>query len=416
MKPIQGQRVVVWLIILILAVPVSAKTHHSSLKDNYTLGVDSARLSFRIDNLAQRVAPPLAIIGISALQNDYEVRKKFRLENSLSSPAIGISDYLQYSPGALMLGMKMLGVDGRSDWNRMIVTDAVSLFIMVGMVNGLKYSVCRERPDGSSFNSYPSGHTATSFMTATMLHKEYGQTISPWFSAAGYTVAASVGVSRVLENRHWISDIICGAGIGILSTELAYDISGALFGDKHLLKPELAINYDNNWSFSLRSHFCFNQIRLRSANQIGQEYLMPGYSLGMEATRALNDHFGFTLTTYLSQLRWTGSGYITLPDQGNQTALKSIFFGGIFSLPLIYRTTLSCQTKVGFYKGESYLWKDSDGLDLQAHYPTVFCSQIETGLNIRTSKWSGINAYIGMERYGSHFIFFFTGTGISLYL
>ena len=99
MKPIQGQQVVVWLIILILAVPVSAKTHHSSLKDNYTLGVDSTRLSFRIDNLAQRVAPPLAIIGISALQNDYEVRKEFRLENSLSSPAIGISDYLQYSPG-----------------------------------------------------------------------------------------------------------------------------------------------------------------------------------------------------------------------------------------------------------------------------------------------------------------------------
>lgn len=154
-------------------------------------------------------------------------------------------DYLQYAPAALTLGLKACGYESRSGWGRMIVSDAFSAAIMAGSVNGLKYSVGRLRPDGSRRNSFPSGHTATAFMTATMLHKEYGWR-SPWFSIGGYTAAAVTGVSRILNNRHWLSDVIAGGAIGIGSVHLGYFITDCIFKEKGLydgyVDPEFYYN------------------------------------------------------------------------------------------------------------------------------------------------------------------------------
>ena len=154
-------------------------------------------------------------------------------------------DYLQYAPAALTLGLKACGYESRSSWGRMIVSDAFSAAIMAGAVNGLKYSVGRLRPDGSRRNSFPSGHTATAFMTATMLHKEYGWR-SPWFSIGGYTAAAVTGVSRILNNRHWLSDVIAGGAIGIGSVHLGYFITDRIFKEKGLydgyVDPEFYYN------------------------------------------------------------------------------------------------------------------------------------------------------------------------------
>lgn len=152
-------------------------------------------------------------------------------------------DYLQFAPAAAMLIMKACGVKGRSSWGRMIVSDAFSVILTAGIVNGLKYSVGTMRPDNSTRNSFPSGHTATAFMAAHMLHKEYGG-VSPWISVGGYTVAAVVGVSRQLNNRHWISDVLAGAGIGILSVEFGYFFADLIFKDKGLYnidKPDFTI-------------------------------------------------------------------------------------------------------------------------------------------------------------------------------
>ncbi|MBR4977952.1 MAG: phosphatase PAP2 family protein [Bacteroidales bacterium] len=142
-------------------------------------------------------------------------------------------DFLQYAPAGVMLGMKAFGYESRTGWGRLIVSDAFSVGIMASVVNGLKYTVRRPRPDGSSFNSFPSGHTATAFMTATMLHKEYGWR-SPWFSIASYSAATFTGFSRLLNNRHWMSDIVAGAAIGIGSVHLGYFITDKIFKDKQM--------------------------------------------------------------------------------------------------------------------------------------------------------------------------------------
>ena len=81
-------------------------------------------------------------------------------------------DYLTLVPAAAMLGLKVAGVEGRSSWGRMLVSDAFSAALVATAVNTLKYTTKVTRPDGSKQNSFPSGHTAVAFMSATMLHKE----------------------------------------------------------------------------------------------------------------------------------------------------------------------------------------------------------------------------------------------------
>ena len=162
-----------------------------------------------------------------------------------------VDNYTQFAGIGLTVGLKLAGVEGRSSWPRLAASSLASYAVMAAFVNGIKYTASELRPDGSTHNSWPSGHTATAFVGATILHKEYGLTRSPWYSIAGYGVATATGVMRVLNNRHWISDVLSGAGIGILSTELAYGICDLLFKQKGLLMNDMSIYPDLNKKPSL---------------------------------------------------------------------------------------------------------------------------------------------------------------------
>lgn len=187
------------------------------------------------------IAVPLIVGGAVMSVYDTDFR---RLRNGyVKSFHHDYDDYLQYAPAAVMLGLKAFGVKGRSSWGRMLVSDAFSVGLMAAAVNSLKYSFRVMRPDGSTRNSFPSGHTATVFMTATMLHKEYGHR-SPWYSIGAYTVATVTGVTRQLNNRHWMSDVMVGAGIGILATEFGYFLADLIFKDKGLHVGETQLVYD----------------------------------------------------------------------------------------------------------------------------------------------------------------------------
>ena len=163
----------------------------------------------------------------------------------------GIDDYTQFFGPAMVVGLKLGGYEGRSDWPRLLASAAMSYGIMAGFVNGIKYTAKEMRPDGSTANSWPSGHTATAFVGASLLHKEYGLTRSPWWSVAGYGVATATGVMRVLNNRHWISDVMSGAGIGIMSTELGYALCDLMFKGKGLLRNDLLIENERPSFFSI---------------------------------------------------------------------------------------------------------------------------------------------------------------------
>ena len=154
-------------------------------------------------------------------------------------------DYTQYTPLAATWILKSCGVEGRSSWGRLAVSNALSGLTMALLVNSLKHTTKELRPDGTSYNSFPSGHTATSFVCATILHREYGMTRSPWYSIAGYSVATATGVFRILNNRHWINDVLVGAGIGIISTDIGYLVGDLIFKHRGIKHNLLSRNMPN---------------------------------------------------------------------------------------------------------------------------------------------------------------------------
>ena len=201
------------------------------------------------------VGVPLFVAGW-AIKSDkamFRVNDKNNKKNTqlLTDFKTSIDDYTQFFGPVMTVGLKLGGLEGRSDWPRLLASAGLSYAIMAGFVNGIKYTAKEMRPDGSTANSWPSGHTATSFVGATLLHKEYGLTRSPWFSVAGYGVATATGVMRVLNNRHWVSDVMSGAGIGILSTELGYAIGDLLFKGRGLLRNDMVIDSENPSFFGI---------------------------------------------------------------------------------------------------------------------------------------------------------------------
>ncbi len=78
-------------------------------------------------------------------------------------------------------------------------------------VQGAKFAVGRQRPDGSNSLSFPSGHSASAFATATVVQEHFG-----WKAGVpAYAFASFVGASRLAAGKHYLSDVVIGAGLGI---------------------------------------------------------------------------------------------------------------------------------------------------------------------------------------------------------
>lgn len=131
---------------------------------------------------------------------------------------ITADDYLQYLPAASVYGLSLLGVPAKHDYiDRTIIM--ATAYLTTGVLTYVGKQACGVmRPDGSSNNSFPSGHTAVAFTGAEMLRQEYGG----WYGVGGYAVAGLIGLARIHNNRHWASDVIAGAGVGILSARVGY--------------------------------------------------------------------------------------------------------------------------------------------------------------------------------------------------
>ncbi len=161
-----------------------------------------------------------------------------------------IDDYTQYLPTLSVYGLNALGIKGQHNMKEVSIILATSLIITGTTVLTVKYLTAIERPDGSTKNSFPSGHTAMAFVGAELLYQEY-KDVSLWYGVGGYTIAAATGLLRVHNDRHWVTDIIAGAGVGVLSTKIAYwlkpYIANKLFkkSDKKRNKMALSPFYNN---------------------------------------------------------------------------------------------------------------------------------------------------------------------------
>ncbi len=147
-----------------------------------------------------------------------------------------VEDYLLLVPAAAVYGMNIFGLHGRNNLIDRSVIYGMSNAIANGFVFGLKYFGIEQRPDSTDNYSFASGHTAEAFVSAEFLHQEYKGRVHWSVIAGGYAVATSVAYLRMYHNKHWLSDVVAGAGIGMASTRFSYYlypiIKHALFGSK----------------------------------------------------------------------------------------------------------------------------------------------------------------------------------------
>lgn len=173
----------------------------------------------------QLIVPGTLIgVGIIGLESDWlkiqnkEIREE--LQENIDRK-LTIDDLVQYMPMAATYGLNLCGIKGKHGYGDLTIILGTAYALMGATVSAMKNITKVERPDGSARNSFPSGHTATAFMGAELLRREYWD-VSPWIGVAGYAIAAGTGFFRMYNNRHWLTDVIAGAGIGILSVQAAY--------------------------------------------------------------------------------------------------------------------------------------------------------------------------------------------------
>lgn len=237
------------------------------------------------------IAPSIFFVASAASWSERENIREIR-NRYIPTFKVGYDDYLQYSPAAAVFGLKIAGVKGRNNTLRATISYASSLAIMGIIVNTVKNSVDVERPDGSANNSFPSGHTSMAFTNATFLHKEYGL-VNPLYSIGGYSAATFTGLGRNLNNRHWISDVLAGAGIGILSTELGYFFINKFYknnGDNEGLLSKISGN-DNPSFLALKVGSALGTTNFLKESELDDKNEV-GFEAGLEGAYFINKKWG----------------------------------------------------------------------------------------------------------------------------
>jgi len=174
----------------------------------------------------KRLILPAAFIsyGVASLsiKDLKDLNESTRFEISEHRPDhIRLDNYTQFAPGVVVYGLNAIGIEGKHNLRDRSIIYGTSLLISSAVTFPVKHMVKEERPDGSNRLSFPSGHTATAFASAQFMFREYKDT-NFLLGISGYSLAVFTGIYRMLNNKHWLGDVVAGAGVGILSTELSY--------------------------------------------------------------------------------------------------------------------------------------------------------------------------------------------------
>lgn len=306
-----------------------------------------------------------------------------------------VDDYMQYVPAAVMFGMKAAGVQSRSSWRRMIASDAFSAILMGCVVNTLKLTTNVERPDGSNRHSFPSGHTAMAFMTATMLNKEYGHK-NPWIGIGAYSVATATGLMRMANNKHWLSDVLTGAGIGILSTEVGYYLADLIFKEKGISRSVNKDVFDRMDKSSFLSLYLGLNVPL-SGYDIDDKTefrTSSGSSAGIEGAYFFNPYIGLG-----GRLTVSNTSVIVNDDQAenNTFDIMTLCSGAYLSYPLSSRWLVGSKILGGY-----------------VHYPQLkltnllvparngFCMGSGVSLTFKAKEHYGVRFFLDYDLLPSH--------------
>ncbi|MCK9305326.1 MAG: phosphatase PAP2 family protein [Bacteroidales bacterium] len=228
----------------------------------------------------------------------------FRLLREEYTPGFSTNadDFTMGFPSFMVFSLKVLGLKSESDWKPLITNHLIATGVMAAITSGLKYAVPSTRPDKSDRKSFPSGHSALSFMGAHIVYKEFGSRY-PWSGACAYGVAVATGAMRIMNDKHHIQDVVAGAGIGILSAEVGY-LLGSLIFNKGMDKSWISYDTNNNnnnplLQLSLITGFnnTAGKIRLNGYTDIR---VSRGVTSGGEFAINFTERYGAVISCYLN--------------------------------------------------------------------------------------------------------------------
>tara|TARA_R110001583_G_scaffold18633_1_gene73905 strand:+ start:3527 stop:4279 length:753 start_codon:yes stop_codon:yes gene_type:complete len=168
---------------------------------------------------------PTSLIGLGVVISNSHFEKEFQKElrnrvgNNYNLP---IDNFLRYVPIAEMYLADIAGVKAKNHWFDQTKNLTISIIISDFITYKLKKGIDKRRPNGDDkLESFPSGHTSFAFTNASVLYEEFKDT-QPIIAYSGYAFATTTGAFRMVNNAHWMSDVLVAAGIGILVTKLVY--------------------------------------------------------------------------------------------------------------------------------------------------------------------------------------------------
>lgn len=251
------------------------------------------------------------------------------------------------------------------------------------------------RPDGSNDHSFPSGHTATAFMTATMLTKEYGHK-SPWIGIGVYLMATATGLMRMANNKHWLSDVLTGAGIGILSTEMGYYLADLVFKEKGISRFTDDESFDRWDKPSFFSLYVGMNIPL-SGYDIDERHgfsTSSGSTAGVEGACFFNPYVGIGG-------HFTVSNIAVIMDskeaEANTFDAFSFCAGGYFSYPLSSRFQIGSKFVGGYVH-----YPDWQLSDISVRHRDGFCVGSGVSLTFRATLHYGMKLFLDYNLMPSH--------------
>ncbi len=165
----------------------------------------------------------LGVTGIIVKETNFREYFQEKVQRSKFRTNTHIDDFIQYAPMAEMYVADICYSKTKNEVFQQSKNLVISQIFTAVIIQTLKITTHTTRPNGAA-HSFPSGHTSVAFTGATALYLEY-RDINPFIAYSGYGFSTATGLLRVTNNKHWLSDVLVGAGVGIFSAQLVWYIN-----------------------------------------------------------------------------------------------------------------------------------------------------------------------------------------------
>ena len=193
---------------------------HNELLPRELNNCDTVNSQFSKFSPQQLIVPGVlmvsGIVGAFDCDNNLNLSVRDAMCDLSNGKHCKLDDYLRFAPSAAHLLIGSIGVKSKHNFKERLLISATAHAAMLVLGYSTKYLVNERRPDLSNNHSFPSGHVAMAFTGAELLRSEYGTA----YGIAGYAIATGVAFLRLYNNKHWLNDVLMGAGLGILSARI----------------------------------------------------------------------------------------------------------------------------------------------------------------------------------------------------